>query len=227
MRKITWTVILGLTISGFVAAGRAEDASTQEMRSLDEQVQEIKSDVLGIAASSSRLEEKLLYPSSTQVAVFVSLSARRHVSPRRRADSDRRELATHHIYSFKELEALQNGGVQRIYTGNVATGEHQLDVASLASSRAAADFSETATFAFSKGVEPKLLGMTLAGPTPATPRYSSETGKPWRAQLWCGSIGAAGNRLLGRRSLGDDRSEGSVFRRGALLRPSGSLLRGA
>ncbi|MBW2294697.1 MAG: hypothetical protein JRG94_20655, partial [Deltaproteobacteria bacterium] len=43
------------------------------MQSLDEQVQEIKSDVLGIAAELNRLEEKLLYPSNTQVAVFVSL----------------------------------------------------------------------------------------------------------------------------------------------------------
>ena len=34
----------------------------------------------------------------------------------------------HYIYSFKELEALQKGGVQRIYTGNVATGEHHIEI---------------------------------------------------------------------------------------------------
>jgi hypothetical protein len=46
---------------------RAEEpASAAEMRSLDEQVQEIKTDVLGIAAELTRLEEKLLYPSGTQ-----------------------------------------------------------------------------------------------------------------------------------------------------------------
>ena len=38
------------------------------------------------------------------------------------------EPAAHHIYSFKELQALQKGGVQRIYTGNIPTGEHQLEV---------------------------------------------------------------------------------------------------
>jgi hypothetical protein len=164
MRKITWTVILSLTISGFVAAGRAEDASTQEMRSLDEQVQEIKSDVLGIAAELSRLEEKLLYPSSTELAVFVEIpggdtfrldAVQIHIDG---------QLATHYIYSFKELEALQNGGVQRVYTGNVATGQHQLEVAVNGKLKSGSDFSETATFEFAKGIEPKLLGMTLAAP---------------------------------------------------------------
>ena len=164
MRKITWTVAVGLAISGAVAVRGAEDATTQEMRSLDEQVQEIKSDVLGIAAELSRLEEKLLYPSSTELAVFVAIpegdtfrldAVQIHIDG---------QLATHYIYSFKELEALQNGGVQRVYTGNVATGEHQLEVAVNGKLKSGTDFSETATFAFAKGIEPKLLGMTLAAP---------------------------------------------------------------
>jgi hypothetical protein len=47
------------SISGSPSAARAD--SKQQMQSLDEQVQEIKSDVLGIAAELSSLEEKLLY----------------------------------------------------------------------------------------------------------------------------------------------------------------------
>src|SRR5258705_5296409 len=45
----------------------------REMRGLDEQIQEIKSDSLRMAAELSQLEEKLLYPSGTQVAIFVEL----------------------------------------------------------------------------------------------------------------------------------------------------------
>ena len=80
---------------------------------------EIKSDVLGIAAELGNLEERLLYPSHTQVAVFVALER----DDGFRLDAVQIELngeqASHHIYSFKELEAMQKGGVQRIYTGNV------------------------------------------------------------------------------------------------------------
>ena len=68
----------------------------------------------------------------------------------------------HSIYSFKELEALQKGGVQRIYTGNVATGDHRLDVTVAGKLSSGADFNRDQSFAFSKKVEPKLVGITLA-----------------------------------------------------------------
>ncbi len=133
------------------------------MRSLDEQVQEIKSDVLGIAAELGRLEEKLLYPSNTQVSVFVSIAEGETL----RLDSVRiqldGELVAHHIYSFKELEALQKGGVQRIFTGNVATGEHQVEVSVAGKTESGGDFSGSESFAFTKEVEPKLVGVTLTG----------------------------------------------------------------
>jgi hypothetical protein len=74
------------------------------------------------------------------------------------------ELATHFIYGFKELEALQNGGVQRVYTGNIPTGAHEIAVSVAGKTQGGDDFSHTDTFAFNKSVEPKLLGITLAGP---------------------------------------------------------------
>ena len=73
------------------------------------------------------------------------------------------ELVAHHIYSFKELEALQKGGVQRIYTGNVRSGEHRLDVTVVGKSPGGADVNASESFSFSKEVAPKLVGITLAG----------------------------------------------------------------
>ncbi|HVS22305.1 MAG TPA: hypothetical protein VMU03_01165 [Gammaproteobacteria bacterium] len=147
-----------------ISYGGAPGASQQEMRSLDEQVQQTKSDVLGIAADLSRLEEKLLYPSNTQVAIFVSIAPGETFRlDAMRIDVDGK-LATHFIYGFKELDALQHGGVQRIYTGNVASGTHEMVVSVNGKTQSDKDFSYTQTFAFDKGVEPKLLGITLAGP---------------------------------------------------------------
>ena len=143
----------------------AQDSDRQQMKGLDEQVQEIKSDVLGIAAELSLLEEKLLYPSGTQVAVFVALAADDPL----RVDAVRLQingqLVAHYIYSFKELDALRKGGVQRLYVGNLPTGEHQLDVLVDGKLEGGADYSRTGQFTFSKGVEPKLVGLTLAGPS--------------------------------------------------------------
>jgi hypothetical protein len=116
---------------------------------------------LSIAAELSRLEEKLLYPSDTQVAVFVSLAE----GEKSRLDSVRiqidGELVAHHIYSFKELEALKKGGVQRIYTGNLPTGEHRLEVSVSGKLPSGRDFSGTQTFSIEKEVGPKLVALEL------------------------------------------------------------------
>jgi len=144
--------------------GWAQQDDQQLMKGLDEQVQEIKSDVLSISEELSRLEEKLLYPSGTQVAIFVALAQ----GNRMRLDAVRLQidgrLVAHYIYSAKELEALRKGGVQRVYVGNVATGEHQLEVLVDAKLENGEDFSRTESFAFRKEVKPKLVGLTLAGP---------------------------------------------------------------
>jgi hypothetical protein len=155
--------LLGL-VFGIAASLAADELSGSDMKSLDGQVQEIKSDVLSIASELSTLEERLLYPSGTQIALFVSLAPEdsfRLDAVQIEIDG---ELATHHIYSFKELEALQKGGVQRIYTGNVPTGNHQLNVTMSGKLKNGKDFSQSDSFSFAKGVEPKALGITLAGP---------------------------------------------------------------
>ncbi len=136
----------------------------RQMRDLDEQVQQTKSDVLSIAAELNQLEEKLLYPSGTQVAVFVALAKGDEL----RLDAVRLQidgqLVAHYIYSAKELDALRKGGVQRIYVGNVTTGDHQLNVLVDGKLKSGGDFNRTEHFTFRKEVKPKLVELTVAGP---------------------------------------------------------------
>ena len=164
MSRIICSLMLVLLIYGSEISVFAQELSGDDMRSLDGQVQEIKSDVLSIATELNILEERLLYPSDTQLALFVSIEE----------DEDFRldavqieingELATHHIYSFKELEALEKGGVQRIYTGNIATGNHDLNITMIGKLKSGDDFNESDSFVFAKGIKPKAVGITLAGP---------------------------------------------------------------
>src|SRR5574342_1423332 len=65
--------ILGISLLVLSGAAYGQEIPKEQIKGLDEQVQEIKSDVLGIAAELNQLEEKLLFPSNTQAAVFVSL----------------------------------------------------------------------------------------------------------------------------------------------------------
>ncbi len=156
-------IIVAIALGGAALAG-AQDLSGADMRSLDGQVQEVKSDVLNIASELNNLEERLLYPSNTQVSVFVALAEEEEFRLDAVQVTIDGQLATHHIYSFKELEALQKGGVQRIYTGNIPTGNHQIGVTINGKLKNGNDFSESGSFSFSKGVKPKALGVTLAQP---------------------------------------------------------------
>jgi hypothetical protein len=160
VRSVSLACLLGFGST----SGWAQQNDQQQMRGLDDEVQAIKSDVLHISEELSRLEEKLLFPSGTQVAVFVAVpkgDTLRVDAVRLQIDG---QLVAHYIYSAKELEALRKGGVQRLYVGNVATGTHQLEVLVDGKLAGGADFSRTGQFAFRKDVKPKLVGLTLAGP---------------------------------------------------------------
>src|SRR5437879_2324793 len=149
--------------------GWAQQNDQRQMRGLDEQVQEIKSDVLSIAAELNQLEEKLLYPSDTHLAVFVSLAHGETL----RLDAVQIQIdgrpATHYIYSFKELDALRRGGVQRIYSGNIATGAHEIEVSVSAKLANGKDYAQTERFPFTKDIKPRLLDVMLAGPDAPQP----------------------------------------------------------
>ena len=169
MSKTFRSLLLSILLAVCVMPVPAQDASREQMKGLDEQVQEVKSDVLSIAAELSQLEEKLLYPSNTHLAVFVALAQ----GEKFRLDAVQvqidGQLATHYIYTFKELEALQKGSVQRLYTGNITTGQHEIEVSLSGKLENGNDYSRTERFPFSKGVGPKLIGVTLAGPDAGKP----------------------------------------------------------
>jgi hypothetical protein len=154
---ILLTAMLALSFPAY-----AEKISKEQMKGLDEQVQDIKGDVLGIAAELYQLEEKLLYPSDTQVAVFISLAEDEEF----RLDTVEVRIGgqsvANHLYTFKELEALQKGGVQRLYSGNITTGDHDLQVTLTGKSKGGSDIQKTENFTVSKDVGPKIVEITLA-----------------------------------------------------------------
>ncbi|MDH5765812.1 MAG: hypothetical protein OEZ38_07340 [Gammaproteobacteria bacterium] len=163
MKQNLFISALIICLSTFAGKSIAQEVSKAQIKGLDEQVQEIKKDVLGISAELALLEEKLLYPSNTQVSIFVSFADKDGF----RLDAmdiklDGKEVV-HHLYTAKELDALRNGGVQKIYTGNIRTGEHQLEVIFLGKSALGGSYKEKATHTITKGVKPKLVEVKVAG----------------------------------------------------------------
>jgi hypothetical protein len=155
-------LILGISLLVMGTTSHGEEISKEQVKGLDEQVQEIKGDALSISAELAKLEEKLLYPSNPEISIFMSLKSGETF----RLDSVDIQVdgktVTHHLYTFKELEALRKGGVQRIYTGNVRTGDHDLQVQVSGKTSGGSDFQKSEHFKVSKDVAPKIVELSLA-----------------------------------------------------------------
>ncbi len=139
----------------------SELVTKEQIKGLDEQVQEIKKEVLAISANLNQLEEKLLYPSNTQLAIFVSLEKNSKTPPAAVKIALNENEVSHHIYSYKEVEALKIGGVQRIFTGNVTTGQHQLKI-SVIKKQSGGSKVDTVAHRFEKGVKPRMVEIRLS-----------------------------------------------------------------
>ena len=95
-------------------------------RDLDTDIQSLKQSILEINRDLYILEEDLLFPSSTQISVFVSMDVGTFFA----LDSVQVTIdgvnTANYLYTPRETEALIRGGVQRLYVGNLTTGEHEL-----------------------------------------------------------------------------------------------------
>ena len=100
--------------------------STYTAAGLDEEIQSLKQDIVALNRSLFMLEEELLFPANTQVAVFLSMDVGEFFA----LDSvqlkiDDKEVSNY-LYTRREVEALHRGGVQRLYMGNLKSGEHEI-----------------------------------------------------------------------------------------------------
>jgi len=94
--------------------------------SLDESIQSLKQDVIALNRDLFLLEEDLLYPANTQLAVFVSLDVGEFFkldSVQLKVDD---KVVSNYLYTQREVDALHRGGIQRLYMGNLKAGEHEL-----------------------------------------------------------------------------------------------------
>ena len=101
-------------------------ASAPVAGTLDGRIQDAKADVIKLNRDLLVLEEELLFPANTQVALFVSMD----VGKMFQLDSVQVKLddkvVANYLYTALEVEALHRGGVQRVYLGNLKNGQHEL-----------------------------------------------------------------------------------------------------
>lgn len=147
--------------SAMTAPAATAPATPAAPAPVDEQVQSLKSDVLDLNRDLFVLEQELLYPANTQVAVFVSMDAGTFFA----LDSvqlkiDGKEVANY-LYTPREVNALVQGGVQRLFVGNLKVGKHELVAFLTGKGPHARDYTRGATLQFQKDIGAKYLELTI------------------------------------------------------------------
>ena len=95
-------------------------------RDLAEDTAQFRRDVLDINRRLLLMEEELLFPADTRVAIFVSLDVGRYFTPDAVTLKLGENTLVSHLYTEREIRALKNGAVQRLHTANVRNGAHEL-----------------------------------------------------------------------------------------------------
>ena len=144
------------------AAPAEAPAPAADTRALDEEIQSIKKDVVDLNRDLFILEEELLFPANTQVAVFLSMDVGEFFAldtVELRLDD---KQVTKYLYTPREAEALLKGGVQRLYLGNLRTGEHELVALFTGKGPNGQDYSRGAQLKFEKSVGAKYLELRIS-----------------------------------------------------------------
>jgi hypothetical protein len=140
-------------------ANGAPDTST---RALDEQIQDLKKSVVDLNKDLFVLEEELLFPANTQVALFVSMDVGDFFGlDAVTVKIDNREVSNY-LYTPREVAALVKGGVQRLYVGNLKAGSHELVALFTGKGPNDRDYKRGASIKFDKGVGAKYLELKIS-----------------------------------------------------------------
>ena len=132
-----------------------------DTRGLDEEIQNLKKDVVDLNKDLFVLEEELLFPANTQVAVFVSMDVGEFFAiDNVTLKIDQKEVANY-LYTPREAEALLKGGVHRLYLGNLKVGEHELVAFFTGKGPNERDYKRGATLKFEKGIGAKYLELKI------------------------------------------------------------------
>ena len=110
----------------------------------------------------SILEEDLLYPPSSRVAVYLSMDVGELFALDEVEVKINGTTVAHHLYTEQQVDALHRGGVQRLYVGNAKQGENEITAFFLGRGHSAEPLRRAVTAKFSKSFEPVYVELKIA-----------------------------------------------------------------
>ncbi|PIP81309.1 MAG: AraC family transcriptional regulator [Gammaproteobacteria bacterium CG22_combo_CG10-13_8_21_14_all_40_8] len=113
---------------GTALSAEPKSAPSDPRGNLTQQSDEIKEQLIQLNRDLFLLEEDLLQPASTRVAVYLSMddgSLFDLESIKLKIDN---KFVSSFLYTDKDLQSLKRGAIQPLFQGNFASGEHEVVV---------------------------------------------------------------------------------------------------
>ncbi len=134
---------------------------------LGAQMEDLKKASVELNRDLMLLEEDLLFPASTQIAVYVSLDVGHYFALDSVKLTIDGQMVSSYLYTPKQISALARGGVQRLYLGNLKTGSHEITAFFIGKGPEDRDYKRGATYTFNKTQKPGMLEIRIKDETGA------------------------------------------------------------
>ena len=124
-------------------------------------LEDVKKALLELKRDLVILEEDLLFPASSQVAVFLSMDVGDFFQLDSVSVKINGDEVAHHLYTDRQVDALYRGGGQKVYVGNVKQGSHRLTAFFTGRGPSGRDFRRAATVEFEKSFDPAFVELAI------------------------------------------------------------------
>lgn len=134
-------------------------------QNLSEQIETLKQAMINLNRDLFILEEDLLFPSSTQVAVYLSMDVGEYFGLDAVEIRINGEVKTYYLYTNRQVNALYRGGVQRLYVGNVGQGDHELTAYFVGIGPQNREYKRAVSIEFDKDEDPVAIELSVVDST--------------------------------------------------------------
>ncbi len=145
------------------SAGAQQSAGKKQ--SLESRIQDLKKQVLELNRDLFQLEEELLFPANTQFTIFLSFDIGEYFNLDAVQIKLNDKVVANHLYTERELNALRRGGTQRLYLGNLPSGEHELVAFFTGKGPKGRDYRRGSSIKLKKGSDPQFVELQITDNT--------------------------------------------------------------
>ncbi|MFT2089971.1 hypothetical protein [Paraglaciecola sp. 2405UD69-4] len=157
---LPYLILMLLSVGAHSQSVVESDANSGE-QTVTQQLQALRKEVIALNRDLFVLEEDLLFPSSTQLVVYLSMDVGTYFN----LDSVELQIdgntVTHYLYTEKQIQALYKGGVQKLHLDNLSQGEHELTAFFIGKGPENRDYKRATSLTFNKTAEPATLELSI------------------------------------------------------------------